>query len=168
MDPLQATHLGTIDQIKFYADRTLKGELSNDARFYQVTPGSAHIQWLVGHMGFAIDRVAMPAFGVAPAFPDGYQPIFGWSTKPTDDRAAYPSWAEVTEALYGAIARLRDHVAGVPVSEFGRPLPEAHPFAKMIPARGAVISFTAMHTSYHLGQVSTLRRAQGLPSGMGV
>ncbi len=166
MDPLQATHLGTIDQIKFYADRVLRGELTDDARFYQVAPETAHIHWLVGHMAFTIDRVAMSALAAKPALPDALQPIFGWSTKPTGDRTAYPGWSEVTEALTGAIARLREHVAAMP-EEFGQPLPEGHPFAAMIPARGGVISFTAMHTSYHLGQVSTLRRAQGLPSGMG-
>ena len=55
----------------------------------------------------------------------------------------------------------------MPAADFARPLPETHRFAKMIPTRGGVVSFTAMHTGYHLGQVSTLRRAQGLPSGMG-
>ena len=167
MDPLQSTLLGTIDQIKFFADRALSGELSESARFFQVAPGTAHIQWLVGHVAFAIDRVVMSAFEVKPALPDSYQPVFGWSVKPTDDHTAYPSWAEVTEALSGSLARFRDHVAGLPVSEFGRPLPEAHPFAKMIPSRSNVVSFAAMHTGYHLGQVSILRRAQGLPSGMG-
>jgi hypothetical protein len=168
VDQLQATQVGTVDQIKFFADRALKGELSDDARFYQVEPGTAHIQWLVGHMALAIDRIAMPALEAAPVLPDSYQPLFGFGTKPVADRVAYPSWPELTAALYDAIARLRDQVARMGPTDFSRPLPETHPFAKMIPNRGGVASFAAMHTGYHLGQVSILRRAQSLPSGMGI
>jgi hypothetical protein len=166
MDPLTATHVGTVDQMKMFADRALKGELTDDARFFQVTPGSSHIHWLVGHVAVALDRLAMSAFERPAELPEGYQPIFGFNAKPSGDRAAYPAWSEVSEALTRAITRLRDHVASMPASEFGRPMPEGHPFARMIPQRGGMIGFSAMHACYHLGQVSTLRRAQGLPSGM--
>ncbi len=156
MDPLQTTLLGTVDQIQFFADRALKGDLSDDARFFQVEPGTAHIQWLVGHMALTIDRISMSALEVNPALPDSYLPLFGFGTKPSPDRTAYPDWAELTGALYGAITRLREQVASMAPTEFARPLPDTHRFAKMIPSRGAVLPFTAMHTSYHLGQVSTL------------
>jgi hypothetical protein len=166
MDPVVAGHLETIDQMKFFAERTFKGDLPEEARFYQVTPGSAHIEWLAGHIALALDRVIMSAFEQPPALPESYQPIFGWNTKPSGDRAGYPEWSEVKAALDGAIARLRSHVASLPAGEFARPMPDSHPFAKMIPRRGGIVGFAAMHTCYHLGQVSTLRRAQGLPSGI--
>ncbi|MFN0179528.1 MAG: DinB family protein [Gemmatimonadales bacterium] len=168
MSVLLDSYLTTIAQIKFFADRALKGDIPEAARRFQVHPGTATIHWLIGHAAFTIDRISLSALEGPAALPDAHQALFGWSTKPDGTNAGFPAWEESVADLYGAIDRLRAHVASRSDADLLKPLSPEHPFAKMIASQGAIVPFTALHTGYHLGQVSTLRRAQGLPSGMGV
>lgn len=168
MDHTIATHLDTIDRIGWFSNTALKGDLPEDARFYQTHPGTAHIHWLVGHVAFSIDKITLPALEGPSEIPDSLTPIFGWGSKPTPDRAIYPSWNDTVDYLTDAVTRLRAHVASLTPERLTHPLPQDHPFGKWIPTRGAIVPFTGMHSTYHLGQISLLRRAQGLPSGMGM
>ncbi|MBM4186776.1 MAG: DinB family protein [Gemmatimonadetes bacterium] len=170
MSALTDSFLAATAQIKFFADRCLAGcnEFSEAQRRFQVAPGTATMHWLVGHTAFTIDRVAFSALEIAPGLPDSYQGLFGWGTKPDGTNAGFPSWDQNVADLNTAIDRFAGEIGKRTDADFALPLPAAHPFAKMFPNRGAVVPFTAMHTTYHLGQLSLLRRAQGLPSGIGV
>lgn len=170
MSALTDSFQATIAQIRFFADRCLAGcsEMTDAHRRFQVTPGTATMHWLVGHVGFAIDRVTFSALEVPPGLPDAYQAIFGWGSKPDGTNAGYPGWDQCVGELYATLDRFKAEVAVRSDDDFAKPLPASHPFAKMFPNRAAVIPFTGMHSTYHLGQLSLLRRAQGLPSGIGV
>jgi hypothetical protein len=166
MDPVVATALATVDQIEFFVGITLKGDLGEDARFYQVQPETAHITWLIGHIALAMDRIGMAGLMGATALPDSLQPLFGTGIKPVPDPDAYPSWEETVGFLHQSLARLRARVSEMSRAELERPLPDGHPFAQRIATQGGLVTLLGLHTCYHLGQISLLRRAQGLPSGM--
>jgi hypothetical protein len=166
MDPLVSASLTTLDQLKWFTETVLKGDLPEPARFYQTVPGTAHIHWLVGHVAFALDRITLTALEGTPALPETLQPQVGWGSKPVPDPGAYANWDAQLGYLYDSLGRVRSHVATLTDSDLAQPLPNGHPFAKFIPTRGNMIPFSGYHSCYHLGQVTLLRRAQGLPSGM--
>ena len=166
MDPLVSASVATLDQVKWFTDSVLKGDLPESARFYQTTPGTAHIHWLVGHVGVALDRMTLTALEGTPALPESLVLQLGWGSKPVPDPSVYASWDDHLGYLYDSLARVRSLVATMTDADLAKPLPAGHPFAKMMPNQGAMIPFSGYHSCYHLGQVTLLRRAQGLPSGM--
>ena len=166
MDPILSSALATIDYIQFFVEPTLRGDIPDEARCYQTQPETAHITWLVGHVAFAMDRIGMPALQGATGLPDSLQTPFGRGAKPAAEPDLYPTWEETTGYLTQAIERLRARVKEMTPAELGRPLPTGHPFEKMVTTQAGMVAFIGLHTCYHLGQVSLLRRAQGLPSGI--
>jgi hypothetical protein len=166
MDPLVSANIATLDHVKWFTETVLKGDLPESARFFQTTPDTAHIHWLVGHIAFALDRVTLTALEATPALPETLVPQVGWGSKPVADPAAYPHWDVYLGYLYDSLGRVRSRVAALTDSDLAQPLPDGHPFAKFMPTRGSMIPFSGYHSCYHLGQVTLLRRAQGLPSGM--
>lgn len=166
MNPVVDSQLVALDQLKWFAGIVLKGDLDERARFYQVHPGTSHIHWLVGHVSFTLDRIALTGLQGRAGLPDAYGPVFGFGVKPMPDPTAYPGWDQIVADLDGTMDRLRAHAAALTDADLDRPLPSESPFAKRFPSQRAMIPFACLHSAYHLGQVSTLRRAQGLPSGM--
>lgn len=164
MSALTDSQVVQVEQIRWFVAIALKGELPESARFFQVQPGTSHIHWLVGHIAYAIDRVSMSGFGLRPSLPE--RPVFSYGAKPEPDPAKYPAWEVLVRELDETLNRLRDTVAGQDDTALAAPLPAEHPFAKRLTARSMIVPFAGLHTSYHLGQISLLRRAQGLASGM--
>lgn len=166
MSALVAAQVAQIEQIRWFVSIALRGDLPEAARFYQLAPGTAHIHWLVGHVAYAIDRIAMPALGHGPVLPE--RPAFSYGAKPEPEPAQYPAWDVLVRELDEAITRLSSVVAAMDERRLAEPLPADHPFAKRLTAKSMVVPFAGAHTNYHMGQIGLLRRAQGLPSGMGI
>lgn len=166
-NPVVANHIANIRLLKGFCHRVLSGDVPADALTHQAYADGSHILWLMGHIAWSIDRGTTPYFGGTPEL-EGYTELFGMGSKPKSDAHAYPT----PEALRGAIDTACDGLARALESHtdesLERPLPPESPLANFFPSIGALVGFTLFHSGYHLGQISLLRRAQGLPSGVGM
>lgn len=120
-------------------------------------PGFNSIQWVFGHLTHTRCGAAA-ILGSSIAAPWGEH--FGGPTASMKDGAAYPSraelqraWDEATAELRAGLARatpaLLDTAVAIPV-----PLPD--------PRVARVMPFLALHESYHVGQLSLLRKLLGV------
>lgn len=135
---------------------------------FTLPPSSSHILWLTGHIATSLDRMTAGAIGAPRVLPDRYVELFAIGSKPVADAAAYPPLAELlaslTKATDAAVARIHN----LADSDLARPLPQELPVARIFPTLGVLLTGAVYHTAYHTGQISMLRRAQGLPTGLGV
>jgi hypothetical protein len=147
--------------------RTLSGEISDQAAIFQAAPTQSHILWVIGHATWFLETVIQPWFGGQAALPESYGELFPSGTQPVAEASRYPSLQELTAHLNETIERMIALVAAKSDAELTAPLPEGSPLAKDFPSLGSLIPFAVFHTSYHAGQISLLRRFQGLPTGFG-
>lgn len=146
----------------------LGGSYEPQQLVFTIPPSASHILWLTGHIAWTIDRMTAAAIGAPFVLPDSYGPRFSIGSKPVADAAAYPALAELLDALSRATDAAVARIHNLAVSDLDRLLPKDLPPARIFPTLGALLTGGAYHTAYHTGQITMLRRAQGLPSGLGV
>ena len=95
-------------------------------------------------------------------------PLFTIGSQPTDDRAAYPSTAELLAAVESRQALLTDAMRNADPSAFEAPTPDEKLRAIFPTVGDLVTSAMTSHIAVHLGQLSAWRKAMGLPSALGV
>jgi uncharacterized damage-inducible protein DinB len=111
--------------------------------------------WILGHMVWARSRT-LKLLGVAWEKP--WLHHFERGSKP-EDSALYPSSEEILIAWQGLSASLPPALEAAPSEAMAAAAPEPSPsFDGTV---GGMVSFLAMHESYHVGQVVYLRRLIG-------
>lgn len=139
-----------------------------DASFTtQPMAGVPHPAWVVGHLAIAADAV-LGCLGEKPVCPQEWWRNFGPGSVVQPDRAAYPSKAELVDAV--------DRGFGGVVEAAGRAAPEllAKPqnlkfYREECPTVGDLVAhLMTTHAFLHLGQLSVWRRMMGLPSALGI
>ena len=150
----------------------LKTVLSDDLEahhlIFQLTPSRSHILWNVGHLAYAFDRVVVPAIGLESQLDDSYVEKFGIGSQPVADVAAYPVLEEVTEKVANIVGAVVARLGSMSDGDLDTALPDSSPVKELFPTLGALLGAAVFHAGYHTGQIALLRRAQGLPSGMGM
>lgn len=84
------------------------------------------------------------------------------AVKTIDDMTWYPTLEEIRAAWQAVSARLDARLAELTDEELSTESPTRFPIADR--TRLGTITFLAQHDSYHIGQVSLLRRTAGLPA----
>lgn len=111
--------------------------------------------WVVGHIAWARSR-ALKLLGVSWTAP--WLTHFERGSKP-EDASQYPSCDEVLAAWKELSALMPSALEAVPADAMAAPAPLPSPsFDGTI---GGMVSFLAMHETYHVGQVVYLRRLLG-------
>jgi len=137
----------------------------DDAHFAdQPFPGSNHPAWIIGHLAICTDYV-LDLLGKPKAMPPGWHTQFGPGSTVVADRAAYPSKAELMDALAGGHAAAGAAAAEAPAARLDEPTPVPLQFLQEnIPTVGAMLlMLLCTHEGVHLGQLSAWRRQHGLP-----
>jgi uncharacterized damage-inducible protein DinB len=127
------------------------------AEQWQTRPGDSanSALWIVGHMVWARSRV-LKLLGVSWTAP--WLPLFERGSKPVDP-AQYPPSEQVLIAWNELAAALPPALESASAADIAAPAPEPSPsFDGTI---GGMVSFLAMHETYHVGQVVYLRRLLG-------
>jgi hypothetical protein len=143
--------------------RRLVADVPDEKMAYQPAPKTNHAIWCVGHLIGGCD-FAGSLMGLSPSLPKAWEPLFGWNAAPQPERSAYPSKAEVLQALEAAHAKIADAFAKFPLDKWADPFP-IEQFRKNLPTVGdALVMLLTSHEATHLGQLSAWRRVQGMPS----
>lgn len=83
------------------------------------------------------------------------------SAKRIDDVAAWPPLSDVLAAWTDVSHGLRDRVASLTAAELDAPVEVRYPVFEQ--TQLGVLIFLVQHDTYHLGQLSMLRKVAGLP-----
>jgi hypothetical protein len=156
-----------LNVMKFARDTTsaiLVG-IPDDKMTWQASPTDNHPLWVMGHLA-STDAWFAGVMGVAGIkFPESWQPLFGMSSSPSADLAAYPPIAEV-RALFDTNRQLLiEWFEGASDQQLATSLSEKTDGFALDPIDFFLKS--AWHEGWHAGQIATLRRALGLPRIIG-
>ncbi len=164
---LQA-HIEAYSMLRQMFKAALTGEIDATARNFQTGKSRSTIHWLVGHLTWSMDRVGRGPFGLPPELPAEYDALFGMGATPDPKAEGYPALEKLMREFDACVEGLAENIATLRDEDLERPLPDNSPANVRFPTLGALLHGMVFHAGYHLGQVSMLRCAQGLPSGFGV
>lgn len=147
------------------ATRRVFGEdMTEEQLLFSLTPGGTNIYWTLGHLVWTNDSLFNLAHGFSLSCPEHFQQRFEIATKPPTSLTGMPSVGELLtlydEVQERALANHQDR----PDSLLDEPFPEGTPLHMFFRTPRRFYDLFPFHTGYHAGQVSLLRRAQGLPS----
>ena len=146
----------------------LSDDLQSQHLMFQLAPSRSHIMWNVGHLACAFDQIVSPVVGLDSKFDEAYVGMFGIGSQPVTDIAAYPSLQELTDLVETIVGSVLTRLDSLSDTDLATVLPESSPVKALFPTLGALLGAAVFHAGYHTGQIALLRRAQGLPSGMGM
>jgi hypothetical protein len=123
-----------------------------------------HIQWIAGHLTNSRYRLGS-MLGLDFVFP--YMEFYTDLTAPPpfnraiDSRLHYPPLNEIKKSWNDLAATLVDQLSGLGSEQLAAEMPNAVPTGKTMLD---FISFISSHESYHIGQMSIIRKYLGLPA----
>ncbi len=143
--------------------RRLVADLPEGRMTEQPAPGMNHPLWVLGHLAICTDYAAGILGDKTQACPDAWHREFGPSSIPVPDPPVRPTRDELWTALESGHARVE---ALLPRADPAT-LAEPHAIDFLRPAirtNGELLAhLLTTHEAIHLGQLSTWRRAAGLP-----
>jgi hypothetical protein len=149
-------------QINVEYAKKLVADIPKEKMCEQPAPGMNHAAWVLGHLAFVADSM-IGVFDQKPSMSPEWKALFNLSSKPTADRAVYPSKAELLAAHERAYARLSTAVSAASEESLEREFPNPK-LRGALPTVGiAMVHILGSHHGLHLGQLSAWRRALGLP-----
>lgn len=144
--------------------RDLIKAFRDEHRSFQATPTDNHLLWTLGHLAQSFDWFAGLIDGKPSQVPQAYQQLFGFKSLPGAPQL-YPPFEEICEQFDRTFERFMAAVAALAETDLLLPTAgESFGFAK---DRLEVVERAAWHEGWHAGQLSSLRRALGLPPIMG-
>jgi len=159
------TALETVQRMSL---RCIEGDYSVEQLTFHVGHSKSNIVWLVGHLATSYDRVVNPGLGVKPSLPDDLAAKFSFGVEPSDIPADYPPFDQLLAHLQRRMEIALSALDEMTDEAVHKPLPEGSMAATMFKSLERLIAGTMFHLSYHTGQISMLRRAQGMKSGLGM
>lgn len=153
--------------MRYYVNRTLEGEISPEQAARSVGESKANIFWTIGHITFGILGILPRYLGRSPQYPEDYLEKYGVGSQPSPRVEDYPPLAEMIADFNRACDGMVALIESLTEEDLQRPLPEGMALTGALPNVGALIHYANMHSTYHAGQISLRRRAQGLPTGFG-
>lgn len=135
---------------------------------HQIPPSNTHIAWILGHLAWDCDALTAPPLGRKPTLPQSWNKLFAYKIEPIAYPSHYPPLAELLATYQEVVEDFAAHLERTPDERLGDPLPEDHPLQATFPRLGDLLSANSFHTGYHAGQITLLRRAQGLRAGFGI
>lgn len=129
-----------------------------------------HPAWAIGHLALYPARIlGFLGLDCTPAaMPEAWQAVLAAGTETLDDAEGtiYPAKAEIVEGYTKAYGVVLEALPTVDDAVFANDLPEGR-YREVFGTVGTAVTFMmGSHVMFHLGQVSTWRRCEGLGSVM--
>jgi hypothetical protein len=144
-----------------YARRML-ADVDDDKFFAQPVEGMNHPAWIIGHLVYSCQMIG-GELGVSPWLPERWIQLFATGSAPVGDKSAYPDRSSLMQALDDGQKRLTTKLSGMSEEDLRVPLPDEKSRKTFPTLEHAVLHILTVHTSIHVGQLATWRRAMGLP-----
>lgn len=143
-------------------------DLTPQQMVHQIPPGTTHIAWTLGHLAWDCDALAGPLIGRKPALSATWNKLFSYKVEPINYPSHYPALGELLSTYEEVIEGFAAHLEREPDHRLEEELPDDHPLRPTFPRVGDLLGANSFHTGYHAGQITMLRRAQGLRAGFGI
>jgi hypothetical protein len=142
--------------------RMLVAEVPDERMAEQPVAGANHPAWVLGHLAWAADGT-LEKLGGKRALPATWPALFGSGSKPSATRSLYPSKDELLRTLEQSYQNLRQQAGAASPQQLSQPT--TSPRAKeALPTFKEFLGFLLTgHVGIHLGQLSSWRRAIGMP-----
>lgn len=134
---------------------------------HQVSPGSNHVMFNVGHIAMVDANFLTAAGKTSRAVPQSYEVLFNAGCQPSDKAADYPDPAEVIDVLQRVREELVAHLNGLSGERLLGPTADPR-LTDICPTIAHLPAFIASHEATHSGQIMLIRRALGLPGVLGM
>ena len=141
--------------------KKLVADIPDERMAEQPAPGMNHAAWVLGHLTFVGDSM-IRVFDQPFSMPKEWVELFNLSSKPTSDRAKYPSKAALLEAYDRSYARLTEAVKNATSESLEREFPNPKLRTQLPTVGVAMVHILCSHHGLHLGQLSAWRRALGM------
>ncbi|HEY2648620.1 MAG TPA: DinB family protein [Puia sp.] len=121
-----------------------------------------HLQWIAGHLTNSRYALA-PGLGIPGSFP--FKDLYTDPTQPPPHNRAlsesirYPPLTEIIKSWNELAPAFTEKISGLPDEQLGTAIPFPVPTGKTFED---LLSFIASHESYHIGQMSLIRKYLGL------
>lgn len=143
--------------------RRLLEQIPDERMCEQPAEGMNHPAWILGHLAIAGDAAAALAGGEKMLPPD-WGKRYGAGSKPTANRADYPSKAELLATFERVYERARKVAANATPEQLAQPTTIPQMKEGLPTSRERVAFVLTGHMGVHLGQLSAWRRMIGLPA----
>lgn len=153
--------------LKFTRQMTndLLKSIPEDQLTFQASKTDNHPLWTMGHLATSYQWFANLTDGKAGTLPESYDKIFGYKSEPKAGSNNYPPLAEVRRHFEETFQRFLSAIDATSDADLSAaPKGETHGFAR---DRLDLAEKAAWHEGWHAGQISSSRRAMGLPPLMG-
>lgn len=142
-------------------------DLTREQMLFQPYPGASHILWLAGHNATTMDALVNAMIGGRPVLPPAAGEMFGMGSRPHSDGSKYPSAEELVGMLNSTRDRAVEVLTAMPEARLAEELDPGTGLGRMFGSIGRLLLLLPLHETYHAGQITSLRRAQGLPGTLG-
>lgn len=121
-----------------------------------------HPAWQIGHLTIALENLGKSMLGAPATIPDEFIAKFNMGTTPVDNRAAYPSKAELLKTYDSVRGKVAEALLSATEKTLAAPNKSAI-LAEGLPTVAHMALFMMLcHESNHLGQISVWRQAAGM------
>lgn len=117
-----------------------------------------HPAWTIGHLTFICQMIG-EVIGVEPWLPDDFAQRFGSGSVPSSNANAYEPKEQLLARLHDAQLRIANAVERLCDAQLDQPFPDPAYLDVFPTVRHALIQVLVAHTAFHVGQISTWRRA---------
>jgi uncharacterized damage-inducible protein DinB len=132
---------------------------------FQPCPTDNNVLWSLGHLAMTYNWLTGLAGGDAGKLPESYGGLFGGKSKPTGNAKDYPSLSELRMAFDDQYNRFVTTMEKLPEADLSTSV--ADKTGGFASDKLDLIHKATWHEGWHAGQISSIRRALGLPPVMG-
>jgi uncharacterized damage-inducible protein DinB len=140
-------------------------DIPEDKLCHAPSPGANHACWVMGHMVTTDDYFLATVGGKSPNVPEGWRELFAMGSKPSANRADYPSTDELKSAMSDRREALLLWFKSMDAATQAEPL--TGDLTGFAPNKAGIMFTLAWHEGLHTGQVSSIRRSLGMPPKLG-
>lgn len=132
-----------------------------DADYFQpAVPGSNHTAWVVGHLACSEDWGRWLLTGNPKRIAETTHLLFKGGSLCIPDSSNYPARKALNNLFAESRAHLVESLGSFDISRWNEPTPDHGP-KKQFPTLGALWSLMGFHQFWHIGQLTTCRKALG-------
>lgn len=139
---------------------TFTKDLSDAEYFQPAVPQSNHAAWVVGHLACSEDWGRWLLSGIPKRIDDATHALFKGGSVCLPDASKYPSRQSLDSLFAESRKLLLDTLTDFDVTSWNEPVPQHGP-RKQFPTLGALWSLMGFHQFWHIGQLTTCRKALG-------